>query len=415
MKSEGIVKFGAMGIYPDSLAPDGQVRCLRKRTRGFEDSPSARVSAASKSTCWRPELVRQRNGFMPTADIRNLILLAPIFDPGVRTMGYGPASIMKKVPELLEWSLADVQGELSKMHEEGLVEQFTEQMPDSWKSTAAGRAARESLARQHAERARCLCSPTIDALDDLMLGLAATADICSLGHSHPPTELRLSDYLYDFKGDIAASIARLHERGLVKLQQMPGLSRQGRSLYITVDGLREYRSRVAAKLGVDGDTCILDSQPMEVAVNDRLSHVGLSSDLVANLSARFDEAERCDGVQAYLAATVLYGSILEGLLEGLANLEPQKANSSPACPKAEDGKPKKFSEWKFSEWIAVAKDVGWIPRSVGGYADQLRSSRNLVHVSKQLRDEVHADKHLASITRSVLDAVLEHIAEARMS
>jgi hypothetical protein len=150
-------------------------------------------------------------------------------------------------------------------------------------------------------------------------------------------------------------------------------------------------------------------------INDNLIPLGLDSRLVANLSCRIEEAERCEAAAAYLAATVLYGSILEGVLEGLANKEPKTANSSPAAPKGDDGRPKRFSDWKFKEWIAVARNVDWIPSSVGAYVDQLRGYRNLIHFSQQLREGLTADKHLAKVTRSVLDAVLQHISDASNS
>jgi hypothetical protein len=134
--------------------------------------------------------------------------------------------------------------------------------------------------------------------------------------------------------------------------------------------------------------------------------------LIQNLSLRLEEAERCESVEAYLASTVLYGSVLEGILEGLAQKSPTSANSSRLVPRARNGNPKPFTAWKFVEWIAVALDVGWILRSVGGYANELRSARNLVHVSKQVKDAVQADKHLSRVTRSVLDAVIQHIHES---
>ena len=349
---------------------------------------------------------------MSDSAIRELILLAHIFEPGVQNRGYGAGLMMKKVPALLDWDLEKIQAELQEMRDEGLVVPFSAESPNSWKSTPKGRAVRELTARKRYERAQCLCSPADHDIDDLVLALAATPDTCEGEHAYPPTETLLSDYLFDFKDELPASIARLEERKLVNLRLAPGHWNSGKSLYITVDGLREYRKGVVERLGIQVDMCVLDAQPRPVVVNTSLVLRGLDERLVSNLSSRMQEAERCETVQAYLAATVLYGSILEGILEGLAAKNPRKANTSSAAPKGRDAKAKNFAEWKFNEWIAVAREVGWIPRSVGEYADQLRSYRNLIHVSEQLREELDADRHLVKVTRSVLNAVLEHVADA---
>lgn len=317
-----------------------------------------------------------------SAGIRELILRAEIFNPGVQDRGYGPGTFMRKVPMLIDHDKAEVSAELQRMYEEGLVVPFDDANPSVWKSTAEGRSARERLARRCHERAPCLASPEDHALADLLLALAVSSDICDGDHSYPPSERRLEDYLFDFRQDLQSSIEALEAQGLVRLKLLPGSRRAGKCLIATLDGLKEYRRNVASRLGVAADVCVLDAQAAPAALTDSLTAAGLDAALVGNLSMRIAEAERCEGAGASLAATVLYGSILEGVLQGLAARHPKTANSSSVVPRGDGGKPKPFGDWKFSEWIAVAKDVGWIPQSVGGYADQLRSYRNLVHVSK---------------------------------
>jgi hypothetical protein len=166
---------------------------------------------------------------MSDTAIRELILLAEIFGPGMQDRGYGAGLIMKKVPALLEWNIDAIQAELQEMQQNGLVLPFSE-ASSSWKSTPKGRAAREAIARGHFERARCLCSPKAHALDDILLAIAATAEICGIEHSYAPTEVQLADYLFDFKDELQAALLRLEERGWVNLRRALSIARS-RSLY----------------------------------------------------------------------------------------------------------------------------------------------------------------------------------------
>lgn len=142
----------------------------------------------------------------------------------------------------------------------------------------------------------------------------------------------------------------------------------------------------------------------------RLLSRGFDAKLVDILEERLAEADLCDGAEAHLAATAMYGSVLEGVLYGLAKCDPQIANQSSRAPK-EAGKVKKFSDWKFVDYVSVAVDVGWIPRSVAGHADELRDSRNLIHVRKQFEEGFGADGPLVRVTKEVLYAILDHVRE----
>lgn len=197
--------------------------------------------------------------------MRELILGVEIFEPGRLNMGCSASSMMKKVPALLDWNLDDVEAELQAMQNEGLITPFGEASPGSWKSTPEGRAARERLTRLHRERAHCLCSPEEFALDDLVLAIAATASLCEGEHRHPPTQALIADYLFDFKEELPASFERLEHLQFVSLRKVPGTIRQGKSVYINVDGLREYRKVVAVRLGLDQDACVLDAQLSEAS------------------------------------------------------------------------------------------------------------------------------------------------------
>ena len=86
--------------------------------------------------------------------------------------------------------------------------------------------------------------------------------------------------------------------------------------------------------------------------------LGLEPGIGDLLSSRWNEAQKCVDSGAYLAATILMGSLLEGLLLGVFQRNPRSANQAQGSPKnPKSGKPKYFWEWKLSEMIDVAHEV----------------------------------------------------------
>ena len=57
--------------------------------------------------------------------------------------------------------------------------------------------------------------------------------------------------------------------------------------------------------------------------------------------------------QGYLSAIFLCGSVLEGVLLGAAQQQPEKFNRSNSSPKSRDGKVKQFPDWSLSRKVRV--------------------------------------------------------------
>lgn len=104
------------------------------------------------------------------------------------------------------------------------------------------------------------------------------------------------------------------------------------------------------------------------------------SSLAEILAFRWDEAQRCVEAGAYLAAVVMMGSILEGVLLHQAERNIATANQAKAAPKEKStGKPRPIHEWGINSLIDVAHEVGWLQGDMKRFSHALRESRNIVH------------------------------------
>lgn len=97
------------------------------------------------------------------------------------------------------------------------------------------------------------------------------------------------------------------------------------------------------------------------------------------LAFRWAEAQRCVAANANLAAIVIMGSILEGVLLFKTEQNIQAANRSKAAPKDRSGSARPIQDWSLSALIDVAHEVGWLQGDVKRFSHALRESRNIVH------------------------------------
>jgi len=128
--------------------------------------------------------------------------------------------------------------------------------------------------------------------------------------------------------------------------------------------------------------------------------------LVPILEARLVEAKRCLEVNAPLAVIFHCGSILEGLLLGVATANPRQFNQAPNSPKDESGKVKQFHEWKLAQFIDVACETGYLRLDVKKFGHALREFRNYIHPFQQMSEQFNPDKDTAAICMQVLKAAI---------
>ena len=138
----------------------------------------------------------------------------------------------------------------------------------------------------------------------------------------------------------------------------------------------------------------------------------VDSSLADILTQRWYEAQKCVNAEAYLAAVVMMGSILEGALLHKVEVNPAAANQAERSPKnRRTGKPLPFHDWGLSALIDVAHELGWLQGDVSRFSHALRESRNMVHpyMERVLHDR--PDRDTCSICWQVIRAAVSDLLE----
>lgn len=135
--------------------------------------------------------------------------------------------------------------------------------------------------------------------------------------------------------------------------------------------------------------------------------------LVPILEARLAEAIRCLKADSPLAVIFHCGSILEGLLLGLASANPQQFNQAPNSPKDKTGGVKKLHEWTLAQFIDVACELGYLKLDVKKFSHALRDFRNYIHPYEQMSARFNPDKYTAEICLQVLKAAIACLGGSR--
>jgi hypothetical protein len=139
--------------------------------------------------------------------------------------------------------------------------------------------------------------------------------------------------------------------------------------------------------------------------------LGLDGAVSDVLEYRIKEIEKCYLADAPLAAILLAGSTLEGILLGVATKYPKQFNTSGASPKDKNGKIKLFQEWSLSSFIDVARELGVIKVDTHKFSHALRDFRNYVHPYEQMASGFAPRQQTAKICLQVLKAAIHEIHE----
>jgi hypothetical protein len=124
---------------------------------------------------------------------------------------------------------------------------------------------------------------------------------------------------------------------------------------------------------------------------------------------RWTEAHLCLEAGAYVAATVLLGSILEGVLCRLVGRRPAAVAQSSHCPRDAAGQIRPLRDWAVADLVAVACDRGWLNREALRFAPQLTEFRALLHPVHQWQQGVSPDAGTCRVCRQALLAVLREL------
>jgi hypothetical protein len=188
------------------------------------------------------------------------------------------------------------------------------------------------------------------------------------------------------------------------------------------EGLRiDHLGMTPRMLSTDSSITVLMPESLQLAVDLReLTSDSLLGEL---LKERWLEAGRCMDAQAFLAATIILGSLLEGALLGVAKEHRATAARSPRAPREpidrsrpERGtRPAPVEQWKLVNLIEVAHNCGWIDRDVKEFSHSLRRFRNLVHPEEQRKEQERPDWDTCDISRRVVAAALNDLVRWQQS
>jgi len=162
--------------------------------------------------------------------------------------------------------------------------------------------------------------------------------------------------------------------------------------------------------------------PITDNINEFLNHefsipnihkLPIENQVAVIISSRLSEARVALNAKAYLSVIFLCGSVLEGVLLGVAQKNPKMFNQSKVSPKDAEGKVKPFHDWSLSHLIDAACDIGFLKPDVQKFGHGLRDFRNYIHPYQQMVSGFTPDEHTAKVCFQVLKAALASLAGER--
>jgi hypothetical protein len=149
----------------------------------------------------------------------------------------------------------------------------------------------------------------------------------------------------------------------------------------------------------------------EFKEND-IAKLGLDDAIVLTLKERIREARQCASHRAALSSVIMSGSTLEGILLGVAVINPTSFQSAKASPKDKSGKVLQIPDWKLVALIDVAYELGLLGLDVKKFGHALRDFRNYIHPFEQYSSGFTPDEHTAKICLQVLNAAIADLIRA---
>jgi hypothetical protein len=132
------------------------------------------------------------------------------------------------------------------------------------------------------------------------------------------------------------------------------------------------------------------------------------------LGRRWRETRICMAAGADLAATVMMGGLLEGLLLARINAMTDKspAFKAKASPKDRSGNPQPLKEWGLQNYIEVAHELKWIRQSAKDVGEVLRDYRNYIHPQKEYSHGVTLDGKDTAMFWAVFSPIAQQLIES---
>ncbi|MGH9535278.1 MAG: hypothetical protein ACRD2E_10495 [Terriglobales bacterium] len=105
------------------------------------------------------------------------------------------------------------------------------------------------------------------------------------------------------------------------------------------------------------------------------------------LERRWRECSVCLAAGAPLAAAVMMGGLLEGMLLAKINVLPDKSAvfTASSAPKDRQFRTRSLDQWRLKDLLTVARELGWISSAAHQVGQAVRDYRNLIHPEREYR------------------------------
>jgi len=141
-----------------------------------------------------------------------------------------------------------------------------------------------------------------------------------------------------------------------------------------------------------------------------LEKLDIDSDIIEILNGRLIEIKKGIKNASPFSVVILCGSVLEGILWGIALKNEKEFNQSPLSPKDKNsGKVLPFRYWTLGNFIDVAHSIGMLGLDVKKFSHSLREFRNYIHPYSQVSSGFSPDIDTAKISWQVLQAVISDL------
>lgn len=182
------------------------------------------------------------------------------------------------------------------------------------------------------------------------------------------------------------------EKVILRLANPKEYKSQVKMLVVVANRLNHILLPEGLRIGFDGiEPKLVELAPAKAhktpapPSGERPDFVRLTRDVTLSgmLENRMWEMGVCLKYKVHLAAIIMMGTILEGVMLSIVHNNPKEANVSPKAPRDAQGKIKHFADWSLAELAEVAHDRGWITLEENKYVYLLKEYRRLIHPWEQ--------------------------------
>jgi hypothetical protein len=141
--------------------------------------------------------------------------------------------------------------------------------------------------------------------------------------------------------------------------------------------------------------------------NVSLEKLNIDGSVIDILNSRIIEIKSSIKAKSALSCVILCGSVLEGILLGVATSKMKEFNQCGISPKnKETHEVLAFNDWTLSNFIDVSHKLGFLGLDVKKYSHSLRDFRNYIHPYQQMASQFNPDIETAKISWQVLKAAI---------